>query len=66
LYHQNFNALKKAFEEDLRRWKIPHTHGLVGLVLYIAHPIKCRFSKIPIRISTQFFIDLERIIFSFI
>jgi hypothetical protein len=30
LYDKNFKSLKKEIEEDLRRWKISHAHGLAG------------------------------------
>ena len=30
LYDKNFKSLEKEIE-DLRRWKISHAHGLVGL-----------------------------------
>ena len=32
LYDKNFKSLKKEMEEDLRRWKISHVHGLAGLI----------------------------------
>jgi hypothetical protein len=32
LYDKNFKSLKKEIEEDLRRWKISHVHGLAGLI----------------------------------
>jgi hypothetical protein len=32
LYDKNFMSLKKEIEEDLRRWKDLHTHGLAGLI----------------------------------
>lgn len=31
LYSKNFKSLKKEIEECVRRWKISHTLGLVGL-----------------------------------
>jgi hypothetical protein len=31
LYDKNFKSMKKEIEGDLRRWKISHAHGLVGL-----------------------------------
>ena len=33
LYDKNFKSLKKEIKEDLRRWKIPHAHGLAGSTL---------------------------------
>ena len=33
LYDKNFKSLKKEIEEDLRRWKDPHAHGLAGSTL---------------------------------
>jgi hypothetical protein len=32
LYDKNFKSLKKEIEEDLRRWKDLHAHGLAGLM----------------------------------
>jgi hypothetical protein len=32
LYDKNFKSLKKEMEEDLRRWKISHAHGLAGSI----------------------------------
>ena len=29
---KNFKSLKKEIEEDLRRWKDIHAHGLAGLI----------------------------------
>ena len=29
---KNFKSLKKEIEEDFRRWKDLHDHGLVGLI----------------------------------
>jgi hypothetical protein len=32
LYGKNFKSLKKEFEEAIRRWKLSHANGFVGLI----------------------------------
>jgi hypothetical protein len=61
--------LKKEIKEDIRRWKdLPNSYSsrINTVKMAILPKVINTFNIIPIKIVTEFFIDLERTIFSFI
>jgi hypothetical protein len=63
LYNKKFKPLKKEIEEDLSRWKkLPCSCiAVINIVkIDILPNVIYRFSAISMKISAQFFIELEK------
>ena len=68
LYDKNYKSLKKEIEEDIWKWKdlpCPWIGRIHIIKMTVLIKTIYRFNAIPIKISTQFFADLERTLLNF-
>jgi hypothetical protein len=69
LYGKNFKFLKEEIREDHRKWRdLPCSQiGRINIVkMAILQIVIYRFNAIPIKITTQFFKDMEIAILKFL